>query len=69
MNCSHSPTFDSPTAVGSLWGPDRGRIAWIVYSALPSASRLRTGRSGAAMAAPVATGIPWPMAPPGKDLL
>ena len=36
----------------------------IVYSALPSASRLTTLRSGQATAAPVATGMPWPIAPP-----
>ena len=43
--------------------------AWVhsdcsVYMALPSACRLRTWRSGQATAAPVATGMPWPMAPP-----
>ena len=32
--------------------------------ALPSASRARTGRSGQASAAPVASGRPWPIAPP-----
>ena len=32
--------------------------AWNVYMAEPSASRLSTGRSGAATAAPVATGMP-----------
>ena len=43
--------------------------AWVqsacrVYMALPSASRQTTGRSGQAMAAPVASGRPQPMAPP-----
>ena len=38
--------------------------AWRVYSALPSASSDSTGRSGAATAAPVAAGIPCPIAPP-----
>src|SRR5665811_2619663 len=37
---------------------------WIVYSALPSASIDKTGRFGAATAAPVATGMPCPIAPP-----
>ena len=35
-----------------------------VYRALPSDSRATTRRSGAATAAPTATGSPWPMAPP-----
>ena len=35
-----------------------------VYMALPSASSASTGRSGQAIAAPVASGSPWPMAPP-----
>ena len=34
------------------------------YIALPSDSRQSTGRSGHATAAPVATGSPWPIAPP-----
>jgi hypothetical protein len=38
--------------------------AEIVYMALPSASSANTGRSGRAIAAPVASGRPWPMAPP-----
>ena len=38
--------------------------AEIVYMALPSASSARTGRPGQAIAAPVASGRPWPMAPP-----
>ena len=43
--------------------------AWVhsdcsVYIALPSASRQITVRSGHATAAPVATGRPWPIAPP-----
>ena len=37
---------------------------WIVYIAEPSPSRLSTGRPGQATAAPVATGRPWPIAPP-----
>ena len=40
---------------------------WSVYIALPSASRDSTFRSGQATAAPVATGIPWPMAPPVRQ--
>ena len=45
--------------------------AWVhsacsVYIALPSAWRQRTGRSGAATAAPVAIGSPMPMAPAGE---
>src|ERR1700738_5617175 len=35
-----------------------------VYAALPSDSRQITLRSGHATAAPIATGSPWPMAPP-----
>ena len=35
-----------------------------VYIALPSASRQTTLRSGQATAAPVASGMPWPIAPP-----
>ena len=48
------------------FSPSRACVqsAWTVYMALPSASRQRTGRSAAATAAPVATGRPWPMAPP-----
>src|ERR1700730_11452101 len=38
--------------------------AEIVYSALPSACRAITGRCGAAIAAPTATGRPWAIAPP-----
>src|SRR4051794_21299184 len=38
--------------------------AAIVYIALPSASRHQTGRSGQAIAAPVAAGRPYPIAPP-----
>ena len=38
--------------------------AEIVYIALPSDSSAMTGRSGHAMAAPAASGSPWPMAPP-----
>jgi hypothetical protein len=38
--------------------------AEIVYIALPSDSRASTGRPGQAIAAPVATGSPWPIAPP-----
>ena len=38
--------------------------AEIVYSALPSDCSAITGRCGAAMAAPTATGRPWPIAPP-----
>src|SRR5690349_15777832 len=43
--------------------------AWVhsactVYRPLPSACSAITGRSGAAMAAPTATGIPCPIAPP-----
>ena len=38
--------------------------AWIVYIALPSASRLSTGRSGHATAAPTASGMPMPIEPP-----
>ena len=37
---------------------------WIVYRAEPSASSAMTGRSGHAIAAPTATGSPWPIAPP-----
>ena len=37
---------------------------WIVYIAEPSPSSANTGRSGQAIAAPIATGSPWPMAPP-----
>ena len=37
---------------------------WIVYIAEPSASSASTGRSGQATAAPMATGRPWPIAPP-----
>jgi len=37
---------------------------WIVYRLLPSASMAITGRSGAATAAPTATGRPWPIDPP-----
>ncbi len=37
---------------------------WIVYIAEPSASRVTTRRPGQATAAPVASGMPWPMAPP-----
>ena len=40
---------------------------WSVYMALPSASRHSTWRSGHATAAPVATGRPWPMAPPVRQ--
>ena len=35
-----------------------------VYMAAPSPFRLSTLRSGQATAAPMATGMPWPMAPP-----
>ena len=35
-----------------------------VYMALPSASSASTGRSGQAIAAPAASGRPWPIAPP-----
>ena len=35
-----------------------------MYIAEPSASSAITGRSGQAIAAPTATGSPWPMAPP-----
>jgi len=35
-----------------------------VYIALPSASSAMTGRCGQAMAAPAASGRPWPIAPP-----
>src|SRR6516225_5968215 len=38
--------------------------AEIVYIALPSASSAMTGRCGQAMAAPAASGSPWPIAPP-----
>src|SRR3954447_12779384 len=41
--------------------------AWIVYIAEPSPSRLSTGRSGAATAAPVATGGPQPIEPPVRN--
>src|SRR5262245_10432481 len=38
--------------------------AEMVYSALPSDCSATTGRCGAAMAAPTATGSPCPIAPP-----
>ena len=38
--------------------------AWMVYIALPSPTSAITGRSGQAIAAPVALGRPWPIAPP-----
>lgn len=38
--------------------------AWTVYIAAPSPFRLSTLRSGAATAAPMASGRPMPMAPP-----
>ena len=41
---------------------------WSVYIALPSACRHRTGRSGAANAAPAAAGSPIPIAPPVRQM-
>ena len=46
--------------------PSRAMVhhAWMVYSALPSASSAITRRLRSATAAPTATGRPCPMAPP-----
>src|SRR5450631_2359867 len=42
----------------------RVQSAWIVYIELPSPIRASTGRSGHAIATPMALGRAWPIAPP-----
>ena len=58
--------FESMTVVTGSRSRACVHSAWSVYMAEPSACRLTTRRPGAPSAAPVASGMPSPIAPPAS---